>query len=208
MAVTLGLLATNPPAARADNVIADDQIVQGNLCVGTPSINGEEFQSGGHVILKGTAPHIFFVDTNSTAIWSILAQSSDFAISQVPNSTKTPFRIATPAPTDSIRIAGDGKVGVGTGTPAQQLHVLKSQNANTFALVQNAVNGLAAAAVVRTQADIAMQNFQSHASSRTLVRWAVPLGGWNEFLSVVGTGLAMGPSATLRSSWVLPARRA
>ena len=39
-----------------------------------------------------------------------------------------------------------------------------------------------------------MQNFQSHASSRTLVRWGVPLGGWNEFLSFVGNGLAMGTS--------------
>jgi hypothetical protein len=40
-----------------------------------------------------------------------------------------------------------------------------------------------------------MQNFQSHASSRTLVRWAVPLGGWNEFLAVQGNGLAMGTLA-------------
>ena len=37
-----------------------------------------------------------------------------------------------------------------------------------------------------------MQNFQSHAFSRTLVRWGVPLGGWNEFLSFIGNGLAMG----------------
>ena len=76
--------------------------------------------------------------------------------------------------------------------PTQQLHVQKDQNANTFLLVQNATNGLNANAVVRTQADTAVQNFQSHASSRTLVRWGVPLGGWNEFLSFVGNGLAMG----------------
>jgi hypothetical protein len=78
-------------------------------------------------------------------------------------------------------------VGLGTGIPSQQLHVQKDQNA-TFLLVQDATNGLNANAVVRTQADTAIQNFQSHASSRTLVRWRVPLGGWNEFLSVAGNG--------------------
>jgi hypothetical protein len=70
--------------------------------------------------------------------------------------------------------------------------VRRDQDANTFSLVQNATNGLNANAVVRTQADVAIQNFQSHASSRTLMRWGVPLGGWNEFLSFVGNGLAMG----------------
>jgi hypothetical protein len=83
-------------------------------------------------------------------------------------------------------------VGIGTFAPQQQLHVREDQNANTFSLVQNATNGLNAAAVVRTQSNVAMQNFQSHASSRTLVRWGVPLGGWNEFLAVTGNGLAMG----------------
>jgi hypothetical protein len=91
-------------------------------------------------------------------------------------------------------VAADGKVGFGTGgvLPTHQLQVQRDQDANTFMLVRNATNGLNANAVVRTQADTAMQNFQSHASSRTLVRWGVPLGGWNEFLAVTGNGLAMG----------------
>ena len=61
---------------------------------------------------------------------------------------------------------------MGTFSPSQQLHVRKDQDANTFILVQNATNGLNANAVVRTQADVAVQNFQSHAQSRTLA----PLG--------------------------------
>jgi hypothetical protein len=90
-----------------------------------------------------------------------------------------------------MAIDSNARVGVAT-LPSQKFHVRQNQNANTFTLVQNSDTGLNAAAVIRTQANVAMQNFQSHASSRTLVRWAVPLGGWNEFLAVQGNGLAMG----------------
>jgi Chaperone of endosialidase len=177
--------------ALADNVVADDQIVQGNLCVGTPCVNGESFFSGGEVKIRGIGPFIRLEDTDTTHFWDIDGVDSQFAVQEFPPGT-TPFSIASGAPSFVFRIAADGKVAIGTGAPSQPLHVRKNQDANTFLLVQNATNGVDANAVVRTQADVAMQNFQSHATSRTLVRWGTPLGGWNEFLSVVGTGLAMG----------------
>jgi hypothetical protein len=191
LAAALGLLTSPTPTALADNVVADDQIVQGNLCVGTPCVDGEAFLSGGAIKLKGTFPRIQFEDTDGAQDWRIHAESSGFVIADATALT-VPLRIFPGAPDGALRILANGNVGVGVISPLQQLHVQKDQNANTFSLVQNATNGLNAAAVVRTQADTAIQNFQSHASSRTLVRWGVPLGGWNEFLSFVGNGLAMG----------------
>jgi hypothetical protein len=193
LAAMLALFTSTPRSALADNVIADDQIVQGALCVGPPCANGEvfPFAAFGELKVKGLAPHIVLQATSPLFDWRIEANSTNLVITDVTGGGTSPLVIFSGAPDNSIRIVEDGKVGVGGG-PTQQLHVQKHQNANTFILVQNATNGLNANAVVRTQADTAIQNFQSHASSRTLVRWGVPLGGWNEFLAVQGSGLAMG----------------
>lgn len=93
-------------------------------------------------------------------------------------------------------------VGVGTATPGQgagltpsqesPLHIFSSQNKNTVLLVQNATNDLNVAPTVRTMSDVATQNFQSHASGRTISRFGQTLGGWNEFISVSGNGLILG----------------
>jgi hypothetical protein len=177
--VALALLSA-PPTALADNVVADDQIVQGGLCVGFTCVNGESLDAGGEFKFKGNNPVIRFIDTTDNHAWTILADGLQFQINDVSTNVFAVLR------------GSGGKVGIGTPLPAQKLHVRQDQNANTFLLVQNATNNLNANAVVRTQADVAMQNFQSHASSRTLVRWGVALGGWNEFLAVAGDGLAMG----------------
>jgi hypothetical protein len=192
LAAALGLLTSAPPAALADNVVADDQIVQGSLCVGTLCANGEVFSSSGGIKVKATSPRISFEDTDQSQGWAISATGGTFGFSIVDTNTNlVRFLIAPGGPT-AIVVDSESKVGVGTISPAQKLHVQQNQNGNTFLLVQNNMNGLNSNAVVRTQADTAIQNFQSHASSRTLVRWGVPLGGWNEFLSFVGNGLAMG----------------
>lgn len=97
------------------------------------------------------------------------------------------------------------KVGVGTHTPGtgaglggtqeSPVHIVSSQNKNTILIVQNATNDLNVAPTVRTQSDTATQNFQSHASGRTITRFGQTLGGWNEFLSVSGNGLILGTLA-------------
>ncbi len=94
----------------------------------------------------------------------------------------------------------NGNVGIGTSTPGfglpttqeSPLHILSSQNKNTVLLVQNLTNDLNVAAAFRTQSDVALQSFQSHASGRTISRFGVTLGGWNEFLAVSGNGLVIG----------------
>jgi hypothetical protein len=105
--------------------------------------------------------------------------------------TTTPGQVTT---TDVVGV-GTNTPGTGAGLSGTQeapIHVLSSQNKNSILLVQNATNGSNVAPTVRTLADVASQNFQSHASSRTISRFGTVLGGWNEFLSVSGNGLILG----------------
>ena len=95
-----------------------------------------------------------------------------------------------------------GQVGIGTDSPGTgaglasfqevMLHVVSSANKNSMLIVQNLTNDEFVAPVIRTRADVASQNFQSHASSRTISRFGETLGGWNEFLAVSGNGLILG----------------
>lgn len=88
---------------------------------------------------------------------------------------------------------GLGRVGVGTNSPAQKLHVFENADVQTFILSENgSTTGTGAVAVLRSQSDTASVSFQSHCSARTLNRWGVALGGWAEFLQVAGNGLAIG----------------
>jgi hypothetical protein len=192
LAAALALLLGAPRTALADEVVTDDQIVQGNLCVGTECADGEVFTGEG-IKVKATSPRISFEDTDPSQTWRISATGGPFGFSILEDALAR-LVIAPGGPT-AIFIDSESKVGIGSIAPTQKLHVQQNQNANTFHLVQNNNSGLNAAAVIRTQANAAMQNFQSHAASRTLVRWGVPLGGWNEFLAVQGNGLAMGTLA-------------
>jgi hypothetical protein len=107
--------------------------------------------------------------------------------------------------TTSGQVTTTDVVGIGTTTPGQgaglgstqeaPLHVVSTQNKNTIMLVQNQTNSSNVAPAFRTLADVASQNFQSHASSRTVSRFGLTLGGWNEFLSVTGNGLVIGTYA-------------
>ncbi|HKR66230.1 MAG TPA: hypothetical protein VJZ00_21045 [Thermoanaerobaculia bacterium] len=84
------------------------------------------------------------------------------------------------------------KVGIGTTTPGAKLHVLDNTNANSFIIMENSNVGTSAAGVLRAKSDVAQVNFQSHSSARTISRFGVTLGGWNEFLGTTGNGLAIG----------------
>ena len=73
----------------------------------TPSVRLEQDQSG------GWAPQT----------WDLAGNETNFFIRDVTNGSKLPFKIKPGAPTDSLFIKNDGKVGVGTGTPTEALHV-------------------------------------------------------------------------------------
>jgi hypothetical protein len=85
------------------------------------------------------------------------------------------------------------KVGVGTTSPAELLHVFSTADANLLIKVENASStGAASAAVVKTFGDVASAFHASHGSGRTLSRFGVVLGGWNEFSGVTGNGMIVG----------------
>jgi Chaperone of endosialidase len=147
-------------------------------------------------ILTGNTPGIR-LDQNSSGgfspqAWDVAGNETSFFVRDVTNGSHLPFRIFPNAPNASLAIASSGNVGIGTVSPTQLLTVQKNADANIFGVVENDSTGLNAAAVLRAQSDTATVNFQAHASTRTISRFGVALGGWAEFLQVFGNGLIVG----------------
>jgi hypothetical protein len=128
---------------RPDDVIPDDLIVQGSACVGLDCVNGEVFNFD-TIRMKENNTRIAFNDTSTSAgfptrDWRIRANSSasggasallfddmgntstgDEAVSS------TPLTLTSGAPTNSVFVASNGKVGLRTGTPVLDLHITTS----------------------------------------------------------------------------------
>ena len=127
------LLASNQ--ARADQVIADDLIVQGSLCVGLDCVNNESFGSD-TIRLKENNLRIKFDDTSTAAgfpanDWQLTANDSasggqnKFSIEDI-TGAKVPFTVTAGAATNSIFVDSTGRVGFRTSTPVLDLHVATS----------------------------------------------------------------------------------
>ncbi|HSF42630.1 MAG TPA: hypothetical protein VLT87_22690, partial [Thermoanaerobaculia bacterium] len=142
----------------------------------TPAIRLEQNNSGG-----------FTAQT-----WDIAGNEANFFVRDVTGGSKLSFRIRPGAPTSSIDISADGDVGVGTASPDEKLHVFENVDANSFILMENPNTGTSAAAVLRAASDTATVNFQAHASTRTLNRFGVAVGGYAEMLQTTGNGLLIG----------------
>jgi hypothetical protein len=134
-----------------DNVVADDQIVTGSLCVGFDCLtDGTESFGFDTVRLKENNLQIDFDDTSATAgfpanDWKIVINDSYsgganyFAISDTTNS-KVPFKVEANAPTNSIRVDSYGRLGLKTATPAVELHIADGDTPTTR-LEQDASSG-------------------------------------------------------------------
>jgi hypothetical protein len=112
---------------------------------------------------------------------------------------KIPKWSGSTALADSIMTETSGQIGVngtaGTGLAVGQEAIVQAFGSlakQSFLMVQNTTTDTNSVSVVRTQSDSATQNFQSHSSARTISRFGVTLGGWNEFLAVNGNGLILG----------------
>lgn len=138
-----------PPRSIADQVIADDLIVQGSECVGFDCANGENFGFD-TIRLKENNTRLKFDDTSSSGSfpkndWQLTANDSNnggaekFSIDDVTNS-KTPFTIIAKAPSNSLFIDSGGRVGFGTSTPTLNLHVVYG-NTPAMRLEQNGSAG-------------------------------------------------------------------
>jgi hypothetical protein len=137
--------------AQADQVVADDQIVQGSLCVGFDCVNNESFGFD-TIRLKENNTRIKFEDTSTGGFpatdWQITANDSasgganKFSVEDI-TSARVPFTITGGAPTNSLFIDSSGRVGLRTATPVLDLH-LATSNTPSMRLEQNGSGGFTA----------------------------------------------------------------
>ncbi|MCP4656032.1 MAG: hypothetical protein GY856_11510 [bacterium] len=132
-----------------DQVILDDLIVDGSLCVGMDCVNGESFGFD-TIRMKENNLRIRVVDTSSTSSfpsrdWQITFNDSangganKFSIDDI-DGGRTPFTIEGNAPSHSLYVDDGGRVGFGTSTPVVDLH-LKTGNTPTLRLEQDGSSG-------------------------------------------------------------------
>ena len=132
MIVAGAWLLTGANAWAVDIVHNDDTIIEGNACIGVSCVKGEVF--GPETIkLKDDVVRIKAEDTSSTAgfpsnDWQITFNDSGefgqnfFAIDDL-TGNKTPFTLEAGAPSHSLYVDDSGRVGLGTSTPAVDLHI-------------------------------------------------------------------------------------
>jgi hypothetical protein len=126
-----------PPidAATKLTTLADDESIQGSLCVGLDCTSAESFGFD-TIRLKENNTRITFQDTSTSAgfpnnVWTLTANDSasgganKFSIDDVTNA-KTPFTVLANAPTDSLFVSNSGRVGFRTATPVLDVHIKTS----------------------------------------------------------------------------------
>ncbi len=121
----------------------------GHVGIGTanPAVNAH--------IVEGNSPTLRLEQDGSSGFtpqtWDLAGNETNFFIRDVTNGSKLPFRIKPGAPDDSIFIAADGSVGLGTDSPDEELHVTRGSTGSTNLLVEN-TDGLATQLRLRTSA--------------------------------------------------------
>ena len=135
-----------------DQVILDDLIVDGSICVGMDCVNGESFGFD-TIRMKENNLRIRFQDTSNSASfptndWQLVANDSGngganrFSIEDV-DGGRTPFTIEASAPSHSLYVDDGGRVGFGTSTPVVELHVVNGDSP-TLRLEQDGSSGFTA----------------------------------------------------------------
>lgn len=140
--------------AMPDVVTADDEIIQGSLCVGLDCVNGESFGFD-TIRLKENNTRISFNDTSTSAgfptnDWTIRANSSsngggnflafvDRGTTENGDETGTiVFEVDAGASANALRVASNSKVGLRTATPVLDVHITTT---DTPAIRQEQTNG-------------------------------------------------------------------
>jgi hypothetical protein len=138
-------------AAFPDQVIPDDLIVQGSLCVGFDCVNNESFGFD-TIRLKENNTRIKFEDTSvgsfPTNDWQLTANDSasgglsKFSIEDI-TGAKVPFTVEAGAATNSIYVDSTGRMGLRTSTPVLDVHA-NTSNTPGIRLEQNSSGGFTA----------------------------------------------------------------
>jgi len=121
-------------SANADIIHPDDVIIEWSTCMGVDCVDGESF--GADMLrLKENNLRIHFQDTSTTFPsndWRIIINDSTrggqnyFAVEDS-TAKNIPFMIKAGAGADAMYIGEGGKVGLGTRTPATDLHITSGQ---------------------------------------------------------------------------------
>lgn len=140
--------ASSPVLATFDQVIPDDLIVQGSICAGFDCVNNESFGFD-TIRMKENNTRIKFDDTSVGAFpandWQLTANdsasggASKFSIEDI-TGAKVPFTVTAGAPTNSVFVGSNGKVGFRTATPVLDLHV-NTGDTPALRLEQNGSSG-------------------------------------------------------------------
>lgn len=125
-----------PKGLAKDQVIADDLIINGgtgSLCVGQDCVNGESFGFD-TIRVKENNLRIRFQDTSASASfptrdWELAANdtnnggANDFSIRDIDQGTK-PFVVAAAVSSNTLYVAPNERIGVGTNIPVRSVHAL------------------------------------------------------------------------------------
>lgn len=139
------------PIAVDDQVIPDDLIVQGSICVGFDCVNNESFgfdtirMKENNLRIKAEDTSVGSFPTNDWQLTfndSASGGASKFSVEDVTGS-KVPMTITAGASTNSIFVDSTGRVGFRTGTPVLDLHVTTS-NTPAIRLEQTNAGGFTA----------------------------------------------------------------
>lgn len=145
-------LADDSDQQTRDQVIADDQIVSGSLCVGFDCVNGENFGFD-TMRMKENNTRIKFDDTSNSASfpnndWQLTANDSangglnKFSIDNT-STGRVPFLIEGPAPSNSLYVDDAGNIGIGTSAPVVETHIVDGDSP-TVRLQQDGSSGFQA----------------------------------------------------------------
>jgi hypothetical protein len=123
--------------AKADQVFADDVIIQGSLCVGLDCTDGMNFGFD-TIVLKENNLRILFDDTSASPgfpanDWRLIANDSasggaNFFALEDATAARQVFRVDAGARANSIYASSAGNIGFGTSTPVLVTH---ARNGNT-----------------------------------------------------------------------------
>ena len=152
LALSVSAIAVLASSAHADQVFADDVIVQGSLCVGFDCVNGESFGFD-TIRLKENNTRIAFDDTSASVgfpanDWQLVANDSNSGGRNVfylldQTSGLEVFSVEAAAPTHSLYVDDGGRVGLRTNSPVLDLHI-NTSNTPGLRLEQNSSGGFSA----------------------------------------------------------------
>jgi hypothetical protein len=132
----------------AADIVQNTTSFHNSICVGIDCLTTESYGAD-TIRLKENNLRIHFDDTSTGTFpandWRIVANASanggaSFLAFEDSTGAKTPLKVTAGAPTNSLFVDSAGRVGLGTGTPALELH-LSNGDTPSVRLEQNGSSG-------------------------------------------------------------------